>query len=94
MWVTRAAVLAWYPLAILALIGAVALRRKRIVVYPLGVVLLTVLITTAIAFGTSRYRAAAEPAICILAAVGISRISGTGARLRDEAGVRRGATVT
>jgi 4-amino-4-deoxy-L-arabinose transferase-like glycosyltransferase len=54
-----------------AVAGVVALRRRRIPVYPLLVEFLVVAIAAAISFGLIRYRAAAEVPLLILAAVGI-----------------------
>jgi 4-amino-4-deoxy-L-arabinose transferase-like glycosyltransferase len=88
LWVTRFALLVWYPVALLAAAGAVALRRRRIMVYPLLVVLLTVLITTAMAFGTTRYRASAEPAMCLLAAAGVVALWDRWASRRRDAALQ------
>ncbi len=71
------AILGWwtfYPLALLALTGAVSLRRARIPVYPVAAVFLTVAAAVTLAFGTPRYRASAETALCVLAAVGVDAV--------------------
>jgi hypothetical protein len=54
-----------------AFVGVFALRRLRVPVYPLLTFPVIVVISTAMTFGESRYRAAAEPSIVLLAAAGI-----------------------
>ena len=71
-WVARLSLAMYYPIAGLAVAGAVVLRRRREVpVFPLVALPAIVLITTALAFGTNRYRATAEGALVVLAAVAI-----------------------
>jgi hypothetical protein len=70
-WVTHLALWWWYPLVAAAIAGAFVLHRRHVPVYPLAVVLLTVLLAVTIAFASNRYRASAEPAICVLAAAGV-----------------------
>jgi 4-amino-4-deoxy-L-arabinose transferase-like glycosyltransferase len=67
----------FYPLALLAIGGAVTLRRRRVPVYPVAAVFLTVGAAVTLAFGTPRYRASAETALCLLAAVGITALAET-----------------
>jgi ABC-type transport system involved in cytochrome c biogenesis permease component len=50
------------------------LRRRRIPLYPLLAFVLTVVITVATAYGETRYRAAAEVPLVILAAVGLEAL--------------------
>jgi 4-amino-4-deoxy-L-arabinose transferase-like glycosyltransferase len=71
-WVARLEVIAWYPVFLGAIAGAVVLRRRREVpVYPLLGPIAVVLFAITIAFATSRYRAPAEPVLCVLAGVAI-----------------------
>ena len=71
-WVVYAGLVSWYVLAGLAVAGAVVLRRRREVpVFPLLVVPAVVLMAVAAIFAQTRYRAPAEPAVVILAAVAI-----------------------
>ncbi|MCU1351056.1 MAG: hypothetical protein JWM05_265 [Acidimicrobiales bacterium] len=58
-------------LALLGIAGAVVLARRREPVWPLVAPVVTVLITAAVTYGNQRFRAAAEPAIVVLAAVPI-----------------------
>ena len=60
----------YYGLALASVSGAVQLRRRRMSGLPLYAVLLNVTATAALAYGTTRFRAPAEPVLCILAAVG------------------------
>ncbi|HEY7626643.1 MAG TPA: glycosyltransferase family 39 protein [Ilumatobacteraceae bacterium] len=61
----------FYGLAALSIVGAVSMRRRRQPVLPLGVQFLSVTITAAYTYGTIRFRAPAEPALCVLGAVGL-----------------------
>ena len=63
--------LMFYGLAGLSIVGAVSMRRRRIPILPLAVQFLTVTITAAYTYGTIRFRAPAEPALCVLGAVGL-----------------------
>ena len=70
-WVAYALVLSFWVVASLAIAGAVVLARRRVLVWPLLAVPLIVLVSVAITFGQTRYRASAEPALVILGAVGL-----------------------
>ena len=61
----------FYPVAALAIVGAVVLRRRRILVFPLVALPAIVLISVTLTFATNRYRAIAEGALVVLAAVAI-----------------------
>ena len=81
-----AALLSFYVVAALAITGAVILRRRRVKVFPLLVPCAIVVFAVAAALGSNRYRASAEPALAVLAAVainaGFSAFSGGGRVLR------------
>jgi hypothetical protein len=69
-WVVYAGLVSWYLLAGLAVAGGVALRRRRdMPIYPLVAVASIVLISAALTFGQTRYRAPAEPVVVLLTAV-------------------------
>ncbi len=72
--------LAWlwwyYPLALLAILGAVVLRRRRIAIYPLMAVPITVTAASIVTYGNLRFRAEAEVVIVTLAAVCLDAVSG------------------
>jgi hypothetical protein len=63
--------LMFYGLAGLSIVGAVSMRRRRIPLLPLGVRFLGVTITAAYTYGSVRFRAPAEPALCVLGAIGL-----------------------
>ena len=61
----------YYAVAVLAVVGLVMLRRRRIPIYPLVAVPGAIILTATIAFGQLRYRAAAEPSLVIAAAAAL-----------------------
>lgn len=61
----------YYALMALAVAGTWALRRRRIVSWPMWNQALAVTITAAYAYGTLRFRAPFEPILCVLAACGL-----------------------
>ena len=67
-----AALLSFWVVAALAITGAVILRRRRVKVFPLIVPCAIVVFAVAVALGSNRYRASAEPVLAVLAAVAIS----------------------
>ena len=72
-WVGRGVKMAWV-LMLLAVAGAVLLRRRRhellVLLAPAVMVLLIAIVT----YGTTRFRYAAEPSICVLAAVAVAAV--------------------
>jgi 4-amino-4-deoxy-L-arabinose transferase-like glycosyltransferase len=70
-WVTRLGFVGYYPVLVFALAGAVVLwrRKRRGVLWVLGVPAIAVTIGVAVTYGQTRFRAAAEPSLAILAAV-------------------------
>jgi hypothetical protein len=69
-WVTRLGMVGYYPTLIAAVFGAVLLwrRRRRRELYALLVPALVVTIGVAVTYGQTRFRAAAEPSLAIMAA--------------------------
>ena len=67
-WQMRGTFMYWV-LAPLATAGAVLLRRRRRLLWPLVATAVTVTIVAAATYGQQRFRIAAEPAILVLAAV-------------------------
>jgi len=65
---------AWYAVAVAAAAGFVVLGRARMVRYPLVAPLLTVVLASVATYGTSRFRASAEPVMCVLAAVAVVQL--------------------
>jgi hypothetical protein len=67
-----AGIIAYYPLAALALVGGWYLRRRRQgMLWPLLVPAIAATVGVAVTYGQTRFRAAAEPTIVILAAVAL-----------------------
>jgi hypothetical protein len=66
-------VIVLYPTLLLAIIGSVALwrRRQRSTLWVLLVPAIVVTIGSALTYGQTRFRAAAEPSLAILAAVAV-----------------------
>jgi len=65
---------AWYAVALLGLAGFVLLGRRGAVRYPLVAPFLTVVLAAVVTYGTSRFRASAEPVACVLAAVALVHV--------------------
>ena len=84
IWVARAALAGWYIVAPLAVGGTLVLRKRRIPVFPLLAPPVVVFIAVTITFATTRYRASAEGALCLLAAVGVDALVRMYERLRDD----------
>ena len=70
--VATAAFYSFWVIALLSIAGAIVLRRRRTTpVFPLLVVIGVVVITVAVSYFNLRFRATAEVALCILAALAI-----------------------
>jgi hypothetical protein len=83
-WVSDLGLWTYYPMVLAAMIGGVVLRRRREAVFPLLAPIFTVLATCALFYAATRFRATAEPALCLLAAVAID--AGLGALVARRAG--------
>ncbi|WP_374215955.1 ArnT family glycosyltransferase [Frankia sp. AiPs1] len=77
---SRLAMVTLWVLEVAAVGGVVVLRRRRTSLLPLLAVPVTLSLATVVVYGTTRFRAAAEPAVVLLAAVAItaaaSRLAG------------------
>jgi len=60
-----------WPIMIAAVVGAVVLRRRRVLLIPLLAPIATVIVTVLLFYASSRFRATAEGALCLLAAVAL-----------------------
>jgi 4-amino-4-deoxy-L-arabinose transferase-like glycosyltransferase len=69
-WQMRGTVMYWVLLP-LAMAGAVIMRRRRRLVWPLVATAVTVTLVAASTYGQQRFRIAAEPALLVLAAVAL-----------------------
>jgi hypothetical protein len=74
VWASRLGLLVFYPTALLAIYGGVLARQRRVPLMPVIAPVLMVTVSALITFGHARYRAPAEAAICILAAVGVAQL--------------------
>ena len=79
LWVERLRLVTYWMLASMAIIGALVLRRRGITLIPVAALFFLVVVTVALAFGDTRYRAPAEVGIVLLAATavdaGVSRLT-------------------
>ena len=81
----RAALWSYYVLVVLAMAGGVVAFRRRIPLSPLVAQVLLATFTAATTFGVTRYRAGAEIAVVVLAAVAVDRlVTAVRARSSDE----------
>ncbi len=70
----RAGRLAWWVMAPVGVVGWLALRRRRVLVYPLVSLGLMVLVTTVYAYGAVRFRTPLELALLVGAGVAIDAL--------------------
>ncbi len=88
-WVANAAVLTYYPMALLSLLGASILRRRGVPIVPLVGLVVTSIIAVAMTLAVLRYRASAQPALAVLAAVALERLWRIVDQARAEASAAR-----
>jgi hypothetical protein len=69
-WASYAGIATLYLVVPFAIAGGVVLRRRRVPLWPLVTPIVVVTATRVLAAGAPRYRAAAEPSLVVLAAVG------------------------
>jgi 4-amino-4-deoxy-L-arabinose transferase-like glycosyltransferase len=91
-WVTELGLITYYPLAVLAVAGGwILARRRRGLLWPLLVPAVAVTVAVALTYGQTRFRAAAEPSIVLLAAVALvalwTRVRRVSVRAEAEAAV-------
>ncbi len=72
--VATAALYAYYLLALLSVAGAILLHRRRLTVFPLIAPIVIVLLTVAVTYSNTRFRAPAEVSLVLLAAVSVDAI--------------------
>jgi 4-amino-4-deoxy-L-arabinose transferase-like glycosyltransferase len=83
-WIARTALFSFYALAVLSVVGTVVLRRRRVVLFPLLAAPAVVLITVVFTYANTRFRAPAEVALAVLAAVSIDAAIGWTAERRGR----------
>jgi 4-amino-4-deoxy-L-arabinose transferase-like glycosyltransferase len=71
VWISWAALYSFWAMALAAIPGAFALRRRKVVVYPLVAPVLVVIVTVVVTYASTRFRTTAEPALVVLAAVAV-----------------------
>jgi hypothetical protein len=84
---SRAGLAAYYVIAAGAVAGAVVLRRRGVPSFPLVAAVVNVAVTVVLFYGSTRFRAPAEPALVLLAAVAVDALF---RRRRAVAGGRTG----
>ncbi len=92
-WVTRLGLVAFYPTLFGAIAGVVVLlrRRARGMCWILCVPVITVTLMSGLTYGQTRFRAAAEPSLAVLAAVAlVAAIRWTTSRSGSSAGGEAG----
>lgn len=65
----------WWLVAALAVVGAIGLRRRGVPSFPALGPVVVVVAAMAFAFASTRYRASCEPAVVVLAAVGVESVA-------------------
>jgi 4-amino-4-deoxy-L-arabinose transferase-like glycosyltransferase len=75
-WASRAGLVFLYPLLVLAVVGAVVLRRRGRPLWPLLAFVVMVSLTAVLIYGVTRFRVAAEPSLIVLGAVGLEAVAG------------------
>lgn len=98
-WPSQAGLVVYYGLLPLAVVGAVAMRRRGHPIWPMLSIAVMVTITAAMTFGLTRYRVPADAALVVMGAVGLDALVDRANRARFErrtkpvgTAVRRGPT--
>jgi len=74
-WLAITGLISFYCVAAGAIVGAVVLRRRRAPpLFPLLVLPGIVIVTVALTYGTTRFRAAAETSLAVLAAIALDAL--------------------
>jgi hypothetical protein len=87
---SRMGLAVYYPLLLFAAAGALILRRRRAPLWPLLAFPVMVTITAMGIYGVTRFRFAAEPALCVLAAVALASLPAAVAARRRNTSVSAG----
>ena len=74
-WVARSGLYSFYVVAATAIAGIVVLRRRRdVALFPLLAPIAVVIVTVIVTYASTRFRAAAEPTLCVLAAAAVDAL--------------------
>lgn len=87
---SRMGLAVYYPLLLFAAAGALILRRRRAPLWPLLAFPVMVSVTAVAIYGVTRFRFAAEPALCVLAAVALASLLAAVAARRRNTSVSAG----
>jgi hypothetical protein len=71
VWVSRLGLWYFFVLAPVALVGAVVLRRRRLLLFPFVALIVLASVTAVLAFGDARFAVEADVALAMLAGVGL-----------------------
>jgi 4-amino-4-deoxy-L-arabinose transferase-like glycosyltransferase len=82
----------YYVAVVASVVGIVALRRRGVPSFPLTAWLINVAVTVVVFYGSTRFRAPAEPALVLLAAVGIESLLPRRKQAGGEADAAAGTT--
>ncbi|MEP6623422.1 MAG: glycosyltransferase family 39 protein, partial [Acidimicrobiia bacterium] len=75
IWLARLGLASFWAFGLASVVGAVLIRRRRAVpLFPLLVPPVMVVITVALTYASTRFRASAEVVLCVLAAVAIDAL--------------------
>jgi len=85
-WASYLGVAALYLLVVSAVVGGVSARRRKIAIWPLIVPIVVVTSVMLLIGGIPRYRAAAEPSIVVLGALGVGALLARRGRRGDASG--------
>jgi hypothetical protein len=84
--VLRAGLIAYWLLAAFAVGGVIVLRRRLPELVVLGSFIASLIVTTAVTYGTTRFRAPADVAIVLLAAVAVDTLIRRASRSKARTG--------
>jgi 4-amino-4-deoxy-L-arabinose transferase-like glycosyltransferase len=83
-WASYLGVAALYVLVALAVVGGIVTRRRKVAIWPLVVPIVVVTLAMLAIAGVARYRAAAEPSLVVLAALGVAALLGRPGAAPDD----------
>jgi hypothetical protein len=73
-WIANTSLVVWWLLLPLAIAGLFVLRARRVPVFPLVALPVTVFVAITLTFATTRYRATMETVMCVLAGCAIAAL--------------------
>ena len=73
-WASHAGLWMYYGLAVASIAGLVVLRQRGLTSFPMTTWVANVALTAIVFYGTTRFRAAAEPVFVVLGAIGVDAV--------------------